>query len=88
MDKILVFSLLYAVAILIVIWYVAISPAIANYVGRKLLNTQKKIIITFCVIVLPLILSAFTKSVFASYSISIMFLLTFLELKNNNYGEK
>ena len=88
MDKILVFSLLYAVAILIVIWYVAISPAIANYVGRKLLNTQKKIIITFCVIVLPLILSAFTKSIFASYSISIMFLLTFIELKNNNYGEK
>lgn len=86
MDKILIFSLLYAVAILIVIWYVAISPAIANYVGRKLLDTQKKIIISFCVIVLPLIISAFTDKIFASYSISMMLLLLYLELKNNNYG--
>lgn len=86
MDKILIFSLSYAIVAIIFMWYAGISPAIANYVGKKLLNTEKKIIITFCVIVFPLIISALTDKIFASYSISMMLLLLYLELKNNNYG--
>ena len=81
MDKILAFSLLYAAAILIFIWYIAISPAIASYVSGKVLDTQKKIITVFCIVILPLILSAFTEKVFASYTISIMLLLLYIELK-------
>lgn len=82
MDKMLLLSLLYALAIVIVIWYAVISPAIANYIGKNLLNTKKKIIVVFYLTVLPLIISALTGKIFASYVICIMFILLYLELKN------
>lgn len=82
--SIFAFSIIYLIAVLVVLWYVAIAPSISNYVGKKLLNTEKKIIIAFCIAVMPLILSAFTGKILASYSMSTIITLLYLHIKQIN----
>lgn len=82
--SIFAFSIIYLIAVLVVLWYVAIAPSISNYVSKNLLDTEKKIIIAFCIAVVPLILSAFTCKILASYSMSIIITLLYLHIKQIN----